>query len=119
MREPDQQPACLLAGRAGGSGDGCPAPRPTQSGVRRGRQHVGFGGLWLLLVPVACCGGPLLVAGLAVAGALAWAGLGLALAALLVGTLAVIQLHRRARAGAGADGRSDEARLAGPQIPPR
>ena len=89
-----------------------------QPGAGRGRQRVGLGGLWLL-VPVACCGGPLLVAGLAVAGALAWSGLGLALAALLVGTLAVIQLHRRARAVADADGKSDEARLAVREIPPR
>jgi hypothetical protein len=117
MREPDQ--ACLLAGRTLGGGDGCPARPPAQSGVRRGRQRVGFGRLWLLLVPAACCGGPLLVAGLAVAGALAWAGLGLALAALLAGCLAVIQLHRRARAGRGVHGKSDEARLADLEIPPR
>ena len=117
MREHDE--ACLLADRTFGGGDGCLARRPAQSGVRRGRQRVGFGGLWLLLVPAACCGGPLLVAGLAVAGALAWAGLGLALAALLVGILAVIQLHRRVRAGRGVDSRSDEARPAGLEIPPR
>jgi len=90
-----------------------------QPGAGRGRQRVGLGGLWLLLVPVACCGGPLLVAGVAAAGALAWGGLGLALAALLVGALAVIRLHRRARAGRNANGKPAEAMLAVPEIPPR
>jgi len=52
------------------------------------------GGLWLLLVPVTCCGGPLLVAGLAAAGALAWGGLGLGLAVLLAGALLVIWRRR-------------------------
>src|SRR5258708_6721734 len=37
------------------------------------RERSGLGGLWLLLVPLACCGGPLLIAALAAAGALAWA----------------------------------------------
>jgi hypothetical protein len=117
MREHDQ--ACLPAGRAFGSGAGCPARRPVQPGAGRRRQRVGLGGLWLLLVPVACCGGPLLVGGLAAAGALAWGGLGLALAALLVGARAVIRLHRRARAGHGAFGKSAEAKLAVREIPPR
>jgi hypothetical protein len=58
------------------------------------------------------------VAGLAAAGALAWGGLGLALAALLAGALTVIWLQRRARAGRGG-GKSGEATLALPQIPPR
>src|SRR5258708_32825978 len=78
MREHDQ--AYLPAGRALGSGAGCPTRRPVQPGAGRGRQRVGLGGLWLQLVPVACCGGPLLVAGLAPAGALAWGGVGPALA---------------------------------------
>jgi hypothetical protein len=55
------------------------------------------GGLWLLLVPVTCCGGPLLVAGLAAAGALAWGGLGLGLTAVLAGATLIIW---RRRAGA-------------------
>jgi hypothetical protein len=59
------------------------------------------------------------VTGLAAAGALAWGGLGLALAALLMGALTVIRLDRRARAGRGADGKSEEAKLAVPEIPPR
>jgi hypothetical protein len=37
-----------------------------------GGERPGLGGLWLLLVPLACCGGPLLIAGLAAAGTLAW-----------------------------------------------
>ena len=93
MREHDQ--ACLPAGRTLGSGAGCPPRQPVPPGAGGGRQRVGLGGLWLLLVPVACCGGPLLVAGLAAAGALAWGGLGLALAALLMGALTVNRLHRR------------------------
>ena len=115
MREHDRQQTRLLAGRALGSGAGCPPPRPAQPGVRRGQQRVELGGLWPLLVPVACCGGPPVVAGLAAAGALAWGGLGLALPALLAGALTVIRLHRRTRAG----GRSEEAKLAVPEIPPR
>jgi len=31
--------------------------------TRRGRERPGPGGRWLLLVPAACCGGPLLAAG--------------------------------------------------------
>ena len=73
--------------------------------TRRGRERPGLGGLWLLLVPAACCGGPLLVAGLAAAGALAWGGLGLALAVLLAGAMLVIRSRRRACA-AGCAGRA-------------
>ncbi len=64
--------------------------------TRRGRERPGLGGPWLLLVPAACCGGPLLVAVLAAAGALAWGGLGLALAVLLAGAMPVIRSRRRA-----------------------
>ena len=77
-----------------------------------GRQRVGLDGVWLLLVPAACCGGPLLVAGLAAASALAGGALGLALAALLVGGLTVNRPHRRARAARGADGKPEEAKPA-------
>ena len=70
----------------------------------RGRERPGPGGLWLLLVPAACCGGPLLVAGLAAAGALAWGGLGLVLAVLLAGAMLVSRSCRRACA-AGIGGR--------------
>jgi len=65
--------------------------------TRQNGERTRPGGLWLLLVPVACCGGPLLVAGLAAAGALAWGGLGVALAVLLAGVLLIIW---RRRAGA-------------------
>ena len=54
------------------------------------REGSGLGGLWLLLVPLACCGGPLLIAALAAAGALAWGGIGLA--------GAVLAIRRRRRA---------------------
>ncbi len=72
------------------------------------------GGLWPL-VPAACCAWPLPVAGLATAGAVAWAGLGLALsiplaaAMLLVVALANV-LGGPPGGGARADwGRNDHA----------
>src|SRR5262249_2902302 len=81
---------------------GCPAFCP---GIRRwggvtwrGGEHPGRTGLWLLLVSATCCAGPPLIAGLASAGALAGGGLGLALAALLMGTAMAAWLRRRARA---------------------
>jgi hypothetical protein len=58
-------------------------------------ERPGLGGLWLLLVPLACCGGPLLIAALAAAGALAWGALGLG-AGLLV-AVAVLVIRRRRR----------------------
>ena len=61
-----------------------------------GRERSGLGGLWLLLVPLACCGGPLLVAALAAAGALAWGRIGLAAAVLLAGAVLAISRRRRA-----------------------
>ena len=60
-------------------------PRPrAQKPEGSGRRWSALGGLWLL-VPLACCGGPLLITSLAAAGALAWGGLGLALAAAAAG----------------------------------
>jgi hypothetical protein len=58
-----------------------------------------LGGLWLLLAPLACCGGPFLIAALAAAGALAWAGLGLGAAALTAAAaVLLIRRQRRSRA---------------------
>ena len=65
--------------------------------IRQNGERARPGGLWLLLVPVACCGAPLLVAALAAAGALAWGGLGLGLTAALAGATLIIW---RRRAGA-------------------
>ncbi len=57
-----------------------------------------LGGLWLL-VPLACCGGPLLIAALAAAGALAWGVLGLGAGVLAAVTALVIRRrHRSGRA---------------------
>jgi hypothetical protein len=73
--------------------------RPIPGGGRPaggGREGAGLGGLWLLLVPLACCGGPLLAAALAAAGALAWGGIGLAAAVLLAGAVLAIRRRRRA-----------------------
>ena len=72
-----------------------PAPRPGADGGERR----GLGGLWLLLAPIACCGGPFLIAALAAAGALAWAGLGLA-AAAVAALVALVLIRRRRRSRA-------------------
>jgi hypothetical protein len=74
------------------------APQPGTGGGERS----GLGGLWLLLAPLACCGGPLLIAGLAAGGALAWAGLGLA-AAALAALVALVLVRRRRRSRACGD----------------
>lgn len=72
-----------------------PAPPPRAERAER----PGLGGLWLLLAPIACCGGPFLIAALAAAGALAWAGLGLAAtAAAVLVALVLIRRRRRSRA---------------------
>lgn len=76
MRQRERQEACSPADRASGQGAACRAPSPAQRGAGRGGGRPGLGGLWLLLVPVEGCGGPLLVAGLAAARTLAWAGSG-------------------------------------------
>jgi hypothetical protein len=77
------------------------------SPVADGGERAGLGALWLLLAPLACCGGPLLIAALAAAGALAWAGAGLAAAALAAAAaMALIRRRRshRARCQPGATG---------------
>jgi hypothetical protein len=61
----------------------------------RGRKRAGVGALWVLLAPLVCCAGPLLVAGLGVAGALAWGGLGLVAAAVVVAVVMIIRSRRR------------------------
>ena len=66
--------------------------------TRRSGQRPWPVGLRLLLFPVACCGGPRVVAGLAAAGMLARDGL--ALAVLLAGAMLVIRLRRRVCAAA-------------------
>src|SRR5258708_14023716 len=52
---------------------GEPSPMPPQAREpgRRGDNRSGLAGLWLLLVPLACCGAPLLMPDLAPPGALA------------------------------------------------
>lgn len=65
----------------------------------QGRKDSGLGGLWLLLAPAACCGGPLIIGALAAAGALAWGALGLGLALVLaVAVIVVVRRSRRSRA---------------------
>jgi len=60
-----------------------------------GRPGLGGLWLWLLLVPLACCGGPLLIAGMAAAGALAWGAAGLGAGVLVAVTVLVIVRKRR------------------------
>jgi hypothetical protein len=83
---------------------GEPAPMPPQAREpgRRGDDRFGLAGVWLLPTPLACCGAPLLIAGLAAAGALAWGGIGLAVAVLLAAGVLVIRRRRRACLSAGA-----------------
>ena len=52
-----------------------------------------------MLIPLACCGGPLLIAGLAAAGALAWDAAGLGGGVLVAVTVLVIGRGRRGRCG--------------------
>jgi len=83
------------AARSQAGDEGRPAASRPGAG---GGQRPGLGGLWLLLVPLACCGGPLLIAGLAAAGALAWGALGLGAGVLVAVTVLVIRRRRGSRA---------------------
>ena len=96
----------LTAGRAAGLDGRAASPqaegRRPAAASRPGTEgggRPGLGGLWLLLAPLACCGGPFLIAALAAAGALAWAGLGLG-AAALAATTAVLLIRRQRRSRA-------------------
>lgn len=89
------QPPPLPDGRATGARAGRDCATASPAGTGAGRERSGLGGLWLLLAPLACCGGPVLIAGLAAAGALAWGGIALAAAALLAGAGLVLWRRRR------------------------
>jgi hypothetical protein len=81
----------------------------------------GLGGLWLLLVPLACCGGPLLIAALAAAGALAWGALGLGTGVLAAVTVLVIRRSRRGSRACckpGTTGLAQQAQTAATRRPP-
>jgi hypothetical protein len=85
------------------------------------RERPGLGGLWLLLVPLACCGGPLLIAGLAAAGALAWGALGLGTGVLAAVAVLVIRRRRRSSRACckpGMTGLAQDAQAAGTRWPP-
>jgi hypothetical protein len=101
-------------GPAGGR-SAAPARRPSADGGGR----PGLGALWLLLAPLACCGGPLLIAGLASARALAWGGLGLGIAVLAAATAMLGFRRRRSRACGepGAAGTVEEAGMAAARRP--
>src|SRR5215831_9209913 len=119
VRHCERQEACSPAGRAAGRGAACPGPSPVRPAAGKSGGRPGLGGLWLLLVPVSCCGGPLLVAGLATAGTLAWGGLGIALAAVLAGVLLATRRRRRSRARDGAGEEPRRRAPTVPRIPPR
>ena len=91
-------------------------PGASRPGAGAG-QRPGLGGLWLLLVPLACCGGPLLIAALAAAGALAWGGIGLAAAVLLAGAVLAIRRRRRACRAPGCRPAAGRAALRPPGMP--
>ena len=58
----------------------------------------------MVLLPIACCGGPLLIAGIAVAGAAAAAGLGVGVVVIaLAVTFVVVRRRRAARCCTPAD----------------
>jgi hypothetical protein len=69
------------------SGEPSP-PKRTQRDDRLGP------GWLVLLLPIACCGGPLLIGAVAAAGALGWGVLGAGVAAVL--TAAILVVRRRA-----------------------
>jgi hypothetical protein len=80
-----------------------------------------LGGLWLLLVPLACCGGPLLIAALAAAGALAWGALGLGTGVLAAAAVLVIRRSRRGSRACcrpGMPGWARQAQTAAARRPP-
>lgn len=112
MRQHQRRQACLPTGRSWPSGTGCQGWPSGHPGAGCGQDGPGFGGLWLLLIPAACGGGPLLAAGLAAAGALAWGGLGLTVAAILAGGLLAI---RRYRTNPAVTEKTGKPQLAGPE----
>jgi len=73
--------------------DSCCSP----SNARGAQGEERIGAAWLaLLLPLVCCGGPLLIGVFAAAGAAAWGVLGGVVAMVVAGTLLVI-VRRRAR----------------------
>ena len=106
------------AARSQTGGEGRPGSSRPGTG---GRPRPGLGGLWLLLVPLACCGAPLLIASLATAGALAWGALGLGTGVLVAVTVLVIRRRRRSSRACckpGMTGRAPEAGTAAARRPP-
>jgi hypothetical protein len=84
-------------------------------------ERPGLGGLWLLLVPLACCGGPLLITALAAAGALAWGAAGLGTGVLAAVTVLVIRRSRRGSRACckpGTTGLAQQAQTAATRRPP-
>ena len=103
------------AARSQARSGGRPATSRTGAGDR---ERSGLGGLWLLLVALACCGGPLVIAALAAAGALAWGALGLGTGMLAAVTVLVIRLGSRACCKPGTTGLAQQAQTAATRRPP-
>jgi len=96
------------AARSQTGGEGRPGASRPGAGAS---QRPGLGGLWLL-VPLACCGGPLLIAALAAAGALAWGALGLGTGVLAAAAVLVIRRSRRRSRACRKPGMTGRARQA-------
>lgn len=87
---PDSQPGGQVPDRIASRIPVSPASAGFAEATRPGER----GGLgWLILLPVACCAGPLVVGALAAAGAAAWGGLGAGVA--VIGLVAVFVIRRR------------------------
>lgn len=80
-------PASVLPADPGSSAVAGPVPHTDRKGIG-----------WLMLLPIACCGGPLLIAAVAATGTAAWGGLGAGVAIALALTLVVLARRRRAAA---------------------
>lgn len=89
------------------TGGGAPSKKPTRSDVQLGP------GWLVLLLPIACCGGPLLIGAVAAAGALGWGVLGAGVAAVLTAAILVV----RRRAGRCCDSPPTQMRSARPATP--
>lgn len=63
---------------------------------RRSNNEVTNGLGWIVLIPLACCAGPFIVAAIVTAGAFVWSGLGAAVTIALGVALGVVVRRRRA-----------------------
>lgn len=79
-------------------------PARVQQPATASGRRASLGGMWLIAIPFACCGGPPLIAALASAGALAWGGASVALITVTAGVAVILRHQRRTRCGPEAAG---------------